>query len=83
MLLFLARVITVTQDEGTDGEKNNASVRIRFRQLRRPGASEAAVAFGVAAGGSEDVVEGGDDMGEEECVAWADVLEGRWRLVDM
>jgi len=71
MLLFLARVI--------DDEGNIADGVIRFRQLQRPGASEAAVAFGVAAGDAE----AGGDMGEEERVPWSDVLEGKWRLVDI
>jgi len=81
MLLFLARIISVTH-EGIDNERNTADVLIRFRQLQRPGASEAAVAFGVAAGGGEGA-EAGDDMGEEERAAWSDVLEGQWRLVDI
>jgi hypothetical protein len=69
MLLFLARVVRVTHD------------KIVFRQLRRPGASEAAVAFGVASAGGEE--DGDGDGAPEECAAWSDVLRGQWRIVNL
>ena len=72
MLLFLARVVTVVQ-EG-DGDK------INFRRLQRPGASEAAIAFGVSNEGAE-VDLGGEE--EEECTSLADMVNSQWRIIDM
>ena len=76
MLLSLARVTTLDKSKGPDDVD---AIQLCVHPIKRMGASQAAVAFGVAP--SEDP--GADDENEKLDIYynWTDVLSAQWKLV--
>lgn len=79
MLLIVARVVNISQEESASiASKNTQSIVIR--NLQRPGAGRAALAFGLN-GRFDDEEQVEDD--DDETFEWTDVLTRQWRVIKL
>jgi len=69
MLLMVARVVNISQSTSIS---SGSTQHIVIRYLQRPGASRAALAFGL---------NGEQDEEDEETLEWTDILTRQWRVM--
>jgi len=81
---MVARVINIDQ-EVSDSITSKNTQSIVVRHLQRPGAGQAALAFGLngaARFNDEEQVEEEEDYDDETC-EWTDVLTRQWRVIKL
>lgn len=80
---MVARVVSIGQESTSIATSNTQSIVIRY--LRRPGASQAALTFGLsgAARFNDDDEEQVEDDDDDETFEWTDILTRQWRVIKL
>ena len=78
---MVAHVVNIGQESASTDSNGSQSIVIRYRQ--RPGAGQAALAFGLNGRfNDEDQVEEEDDD-HDETFEWTDILTRQWRVIKL
>ena len=78
MLLMVAHVVNI----GQESTESTQSIVVRY--LQRPGAGQAALAFGLNGRfNDEEQVEEEENDDNDETFEWTDVLTRQWRVIKL